>query len=170
MVPERNLEPRPRTASSPRPDSLSSRYPCLNRAGGVQSSALQVSLEGQCSTTDPFAEWENKGLGEMSRDVNKFGRITFCSIAVIVIAALSVVGTGIASASTNKPSAASDQYPPVVASQTTAGSSPKTTSSQGVASTGGTLPFTGVSLIWTAVGAVALVGLGIGLRRHDRKS
>lgn len=110
-----------------------------------------------------------RGWGKMSRDVNKFGRITFCSLVVILIAALSVAATGIASASTNKPSAASDQYV-VVADKTAPGPSVKTTSSPGVASTGGTLPFTGVSLIWTAIGAVALVGLGMGLRRHDRKS
>ena len=99
---------------------------------------------------------------------------------LVVVASLGLVGTGTAlgasPSASHRTSAASDQYvksanyakpAKIVAGQAGNSSSGGSAPSTGTASSG-TLPFTGVSLIWPAVAAVALVGLGLGLRRHER--
>jgi hypothetical protein len=97
--------------------------------------------------------------------------------ALIVVAAIGVAGPGIAMGATSTTShgtsAASDQYhkhryhkPAKTVAGTSASYKPPVVSS----TSSGTLPFTGISLIWPAVAAFALVGLGLALRRHDRKS
>lgn len=97
---------------------------------------------------------------------------------VIVVAAIGIAAPGVAVGATGTTnhgtSAASDQYdkPAKEVAGTSGGNSsgggsftpPSATSSSG------TLPFTGVSLIWPAVGAFALLGLGVAVRRHERKS
>lgn len=106
------------------------------------------------------------------------GRWRLGGAVLIIVAAFSLGGAGIALGARSSDvgsSSASDEYPlpppppKVVAAKTgTSGGTYKpptaTTASKG------TLPFTGVSLIWPAVAAVVLVGLGLGLRRHERKS
>ena len=98
---------------------------------------------------------------------------------LIVVAALTVACPGIALGATSTTSqgtsAASDQY--AKPAKEVAGTSGSSSGGGGsymppaaTSSSGGTLPFTGVSLIWPAVAAFALVGLGVGLRRHERKS
>lgn len=100
--------------------------------------------------------------------------LLFASAVVVVVAAFSLSGPGIAlgasQPSSQGTSAAGDQYDKpakVAASSSTGGNSnppPAGTTS------GGTLPFTGISLIWPAVAAFALVGFGLALRRHERKN
>lgn len=100
--------------------------------------------------------------------------LLFASAVVVVVAVFSLSGPGIAlgasQPSGQSTSAAGDQYnkpAKVAASNTGSGSSTPPPAST---STGGTLPFTGVSLIWPAVAAFALVGFGLALRRHERKN
>ena len=97
---------------------------------------------------------------------------------VIVVAAIGIAAPGVAVGATGTTvhgtSAASDQYdkPAKEVAGTSGGNSsgggsftpPSATSSSG------TRPITGVSLIWPAVGAFALLGLGVAVRRHERKS
>jgi hypothetical protein len=98
----------------------------------------------------------------------------FASAVVVVVAVFSLSGPGIAlgasQPSSQGTSAASDQY--AKPAKVAASSSPGGNSTPPPASTatGGTLPFTGVSLIWPAVAAFALVGFGLALRRHERKN
>jgi hypothetical protein len=95
------------------------------------------------------------------------------SVVLIVFAALSLGSAGIAFGGSTPPtckhSSASDEYckPAKVVAGASAGSSG---SFAPPSKTGGTLPFTGMSLIWPAIGAVALVSLGVGLRRYERKN
>ena len=97
---------------------------------------------------------------------------------LIAVAAFGLGGAGVAlgaaPATSHGTSAASDQYdrPATNVAGQTAGkpSSGSLTPPSVSTSSGGTLPFTGVSLIWSAVAAVGLVGLGLGLRRYERKS
>ena len=96
---------------------------------------------------------------------------------MFVVAAIGFVGPGAAlgaTPTTKGTSAASDQYdkPANAVAGTTGGSSSGGGGSYEppvAAATSGTLPFTGASLVWPAVGAFALVGLGLALRRHERK-
>ena len=95
--------------------------------------------------------------------------------AVLVVAAMFSLGgpsiaLGASPAKSQGTSAAGDQYgkPAGTAAGNSGGGS--STPPPASSATGGTLPFTGVSLIWPAVAAVALVGLGLGLRRHERKN
>ena len=95
--------------------------------------------------------------------------------ALLAVAAIVMVGASSALAAGGAgTSSASDQYdkPVTVVKGTTATASSTSATAQPVAATssGGTLPFTGVSLIWPAIGAVALVGFGLMLRRQDRKN
>lgn len=96
---------------------------------------------------------------------------------LVVAAAFGLGGAGIALGSPppkcEKKSSASNQYcdPTVVVGQSSgnAGGGSFTPPSKSSAA-GGALPFTGVSLIWPAIAAIALVSLGLGLRRHERKN
>jgi hypothetical protein len=97
--------------------------------------------------------------------------------AVLILAAAFSLGTaGIAFGAKPLPtckgtSSASHQYctPKTVVAGTSAGSASGGNSAP-PSNTGGTLPFTGMSLIWPAIGAIALVSLGLGLRRYERKN
>ena len=100
--------------------------------------------------------------------------LLFAGAVLVVVAVFSLGGPSIAlgaSPSTSQgTSSAGDQYGKPAGTDTgTAGGGKSTPPSAGSGG-GGTLPFTGVSLIWPAVAAVALVGLGLGLRRHERKN
>jgi hypothetical protein len=106
-------------------------------------------------------------------------RLRFGVVLLIVVAAIGLVGPGMALAATSTTShgtsAASDQYDKPAkgvkgTTGTSSGGGGSYTPPAATSSSGGTLPFTGMSLIWPALAAVALVGLGVGLRRHDRKS
>lgn len=107
-------------------------------------------------------------------------RVGFVALVVI---AFGIGGAGIALGASQTPnqatSAARDQYykppknvvkPPktIVVGETT-GSPSQPAYTPPVAATSGTLPFTGVSLLWPAIAAVMLVGLGLVIRRHERK-
>jgi len=95
---------------------------------------------------------------------------------LVVAIGLALPGVALATGSTGNSgtSAASDQYDKpakAVAAATGSSTSGGSYKPPVVASTStGTLPFTGMSLIWPAVAAVGLIGLGVGLRRHDRKN
>lgn len=101
-------------------------------------------------------------------------RLLFAGAALIVVAVFGLGGPSIAlgASSSTSPgtSSAGDQYakPAVTVAgiSSSGGSNPPPANS----AAGGALPFTGVSLIWPALAAVALVGLGISLRRYERKN
>jgi hypothetical protein len=124
---------------------------------------------------------ERRGTGDMN--TSRLGarwRIGGAAV-VVIVAVFSLCGTSIAlgassskqqvkaSSTSHGTSAASDEYAKSakgVAGASGGGSTPPPTSGP----SSETLPFTGVSLIWPAVAAIALVALGLGLRRHDRKN
>ena len=115
--------------------------------------------------------------------VIKKSRVRTCwrlgGAVLIVVAAFSLGSAGIALGGSPPPtctgtSSADDEYctPPKVVADKTGGNSgggtftpPSATSAAGEA-----LPFTGVSLIWPAIGAIVLVSLGLGLRRYERRN
>jgi hypothetical protein len=99
------------------------------------------------------------------------------AVVLVVVAAFSLGGASVALGGSPLPtckeqSSAGDEYckPAKVVAGTSGGNSGSgsyTPPSTGSAS-GGTLPFTGVSLIWPAIAAIVLVSLGLALRRHER--
>ena len=98
---------------------------------------------------------------------------------LFVVAMVGLFSTGVALASTPTKSvgtsAASDEYakpkpkPSVVVASKTAAVTTKAKPAAGVKSAG-KLPFTGMSLLWPVVGAIGLVGLGLGIRRYERRN
>jgi len=105
-------------------------------------------------------------------------RLRLSGAIVIVVAAIGIAAPGVAVGATGTTnhgtSAASDQYdkPAKEVAGTSGGTSGggSFTPPSAPSSSSGTLPFTGVSLIWPAVGAFALLGLGVAVRRHERKN
>ncbi len=84
--------------------------------------------------------------------------------------ALGLTG-GALGATGNGTSAASDQYDRKVVAKVAGTASTKSSTAPKPAlasSSSGDLPFTGVSLLWPALGAAFLLTLGFGLRRHGR--
>jgi hypothetical protein len=107
------------------------------------------------------------------------GRWQHWAAALFVVALVGLFASGVALAGSTPTqtaggSAASDEYykpapkpKPVVKSQTAAATTQ--TKPAAAVKSSGTLPFTGMSLIWPVVGALCLVGLGLGIRRYERK-
>jgi hypothetical protein len=118
-----------------------------------------------------------KGLGEMisiTRERVPSTRWKVVGAMLVVAIGFALPGVALAAGSTgsNGGSAASDQYDkPAKAVAAASGGSTGGSYKPPVATPAstGTLPFTGMSLIWPAVAAVGLIGLGVALRRHDRK-
>lgn len=96
------------------------------------------------------------------------GALLRLGCTVMVFAAFGAGGAGVALGATG--SAASDQYKKPAKVEVANASESLTPPTPAATTSSGTLPFTGVSLIWPAVGAVVLVGLGLGLRRRESKN
>ena len=120
---------------------------------------------------------DKKGLRSMEAVKGKrmmvhgwLGRTAVLATVVAIGLAVSGVALGATSTAGQGKSAASDQYGIVVKSEkavkVTNGSP---TQPATVATSSGTLPFTGVSLIWPGIAALGMVGFGVALRRHERK-
>src|SRR6476469_5681787 len=110
-------------------------------------------------------------MGSRMRGTTSARRLKLVGTVLFIVATIGVAGPGgalaAAPSTTHGTSAASDQYAtPTNAVAGTSGSGgdytpPAATPVAATSSTGGTLPFTGMSLMWPAVGAVALVGVGL---------